>query len=171
MIFFLSPTKKKGKPHSHCTFIMKSFNGFSNFAKDKVGRELAYERDSVLETCLSAMEDGELNVLQKNNEGCYLWAWFTLTQRQWERTCAVLQKHGIESSVLWDGIPRCLKSTGLRAGIEYLWEDLDGIEKIVLSMEKSMYCSECKWVKGEFERRRAWSTGLRRAWLVAVTRG
>ena len=153
---------------------MKSFNGFANFAKDKVGRELAYERDRVLETCLSAMEDGELNVLQKNIEGYYLWAWFNFTPRQWERTCAVLQKQGIASSVLWDRSPDCLGSTGLRAGIEYLWEDLDGIEKIVLSMQESMYCSECEWVKGELERRRAWSMGLVRAWMVAVvavTRG
>ncbi len=124
----------------------------------------------VIDTCLSAMEDGELDVLSMNQDGYYFWEWFPLTPRQWEQICAALRRQGIASSFLWARLPQC-KNNGLRAGIEYLWEDLDGIEELVLSRHKGYDCSECKWLKGELERRRAWVTGLRRAWLVAAPAG
>jgi hypothetical protein len=142
---------------------------FYAFAEARLGRTIqngheyvagAWKERDVIDTCLSAMEDGELDGLSMNQDGYYFWEWFPLTPRQWEQICAALRRQGIASSFLWTRLPQC-KNTGLRAGIEYLWEDLDGIEELVLSRHKGYDCSECKW----------WVTGLRRAWLVAATLG
>ena len=193
MVFF----PKENKGYHYNTFIMTCFYAFAEarLLKRTIQDEHEYvagawkecdvidtcldgmedDECDVIDTCLSAMEDGELNVLSRNQDEYYFWEWFPLTPRQWERICAVLRRQGIASSLLWTPLrvrlPYC-KNTGLRAGIEYLWEDLDGIEELVLSRHKGYDCSECKWLKGELERRRrSWATGLRRAWLVAVTAG
>lgn len=118
----------------------------------------------IVDACLDAMEEGTLHVCAKNYQRKYLWVFFNMDPRQWMRLCALLQRHGIPSSIVWQDFefhpPGCLEE------LEYLWTDLDSMRTFMEHV--SCLCHFCNWIQFEL-RRREWAIGLRRAWLVAVT--
>ena len=147
---------------------------FFRFAQAKLGKKHVTVRECA-DTCLGGMEEGALDVLSKGAKGgkdslfqYYLWEQFDLLPRQWERLCVLLQRWGIPIWIVWTCrtliFLQLVSAPGL-VGIEFLWTDLDAIQ-CTLEMWKPLY--PIRWIQWELERRLAWASGLRRAWLVAV---
>ena len=153
------------------------FHSFAKTQKDYTGP------DSVVDVCLHAMEEGKLRVTVKQSV-YYLWEYFTLTTDQWGRLCALLQRQRLPPSFLWksayvrytkrtgskdvDLISHCPDAVAALSQIEFLWQDLDAVNAWVHSMRRGC---DVEWVAAEVGRRRQWSIGLRRAWLLVAVVG
>jgi hypothetical protein len=149
---------------------------FLSFAEAKLDRKLPPAFLMTLEdeyvcadACLGGMEEGEFDVLAQNDPCRYLWEEFSLLPRQWVRLCAILHQRRIASSILWYKMSRVHDKHEL-ADIEYMWEDLERIQRVLTMWRNSVGKLNCRldWIERELERRRAWFTGLRRVWLLAA---
>ncbi len=143
---------------------------FFRFAQAKLGKKHVTVRECA-EACLGGMEEGALDVLSKGGKASffqyYLWERLYLLPQQWERLCILLQRWGIPISIVWTCrflFFQFVSAPGL-VGIEYLWTDLDAIQ---CTLEKWNPHYVIGWIQWELGRRRAWASGLRRVWLVAV---
>ena len=148
---------------------------FAGIALDRLGKRrfLKCSKQKMVDVCLDAMEDGELDVCAVDGgavRAIYLWEWCNMKPRQWVRLCALLQREGIPSSIVWQDLeadpPQFVE------GVEYLWTDLDSVCMFMEDSRSECSCGLCDfcharhWVGTELQRRRC----LRRAWLVAVAR-
>ena len=150
------------------------FEYFAETRNDYTGCE------SVVDVCLHAMEEAALPVVAQH-WGFYLWEYFTLTTDQWARLCALLQRQRLPASLLWRSINRMrwTKRSALEkpylvsedpdamaalSRIEFLWHDLDAVQAWLFKYARF----SVGWIVAEVCRRRQWSTGLRRQWLLAT---
>jgi hypothetical protein len=172
---FSSVKKKQGKKgYHHNTFIMTCFYAF---AEARLGRTILFQHEYTVDACLDGMEEGELDVFSKNRFFCYFWEQFMLLPLQWVRLCAILQRQGIASSILWSIWSRFGLADPPELGDnEYMWEDLESIQSF-LTLRLDFFekyqvgkSNSLDWIERELERRRAWFTGLRRVWLLAAVR-
>jgi hypothetical protein len=138
----------------------------------------------VVDVCMDAMEEGTLSVIAKQWGYC-LWEFFILTTDQWARACALLQRHRLPPSLLWeltyiryikrnagskevDWVSQCPDAMAALLQIEFLWQDLDAVQAWLEKWLRGRLNVE--WVGAEVARRRQWSTGLRRAWLLTAVK-
>jgi hypothetical protein len=121
----------------------------------------------VVDVCLHAMEEGILSAIATERGHHFLWEYYILTTDQLARTCALLQRHRLPSSLLWTLQTRLHCTLHALTRIEFLWQDLDAVDVWVHFM-RHRYC-DVEWVAAEVARRRQWFTGLRRAWLLATS--
>ena len=158
---------------------------FWSFAQPKDGFVV-----SVVDGCLHAMEGGALSVIARQS-GYYLWEFYDLTTDQWARLCALAQRHRLPPSLFWrwQSRVRLTRHPGSRepvlvsnvsdvpdamaalSRIEFLWQDLIVVDAWVHSISIHGGYREVEWFATEVARRRQWSTGLRRAWLLVAVVG
>ena len=172
--FFFSFQKMKTFSFVPSLFIMKRVHLFLDFTKERLGRGREPFTVEIVDTCLQAMQEGLLDACVQNRDGRYVWSCYTMTPDQWHRACGLLQRAGIGNLIFWGS--KWFKYNAFMAGIEYLWTDLEAVEKFLMEWEKDVVwlVQEVKrlgLLRQELDRRRrfAWSAGLRRAWLVACT--
>jgi hypothetical protein len=139
------------------------------------------ENNSVIvDACIHAMENGRLSVLCQE-AGLYLWEYFVFTVDQTARTCALLQRQRLPSSLLWSlgtslqsfvrprpgmAIMQVAKdpvTMSALSQIDFLWQDLQAVEAWL----HHHHGVNTQWVQAEVDRRQ-WLMNPRRAWLAAV---
>ena len=131
---------------------------------------------AVISACINAMEGGLLPVTAQQN-GLFLRDGYILPPDKLARLCVLLQQHRLPASLLWKPKMGALfyfggldvaKAKDL-ADIEFLWQDLEAVEAWIDDRTKGIITTGAfDWVTAEVDRRRQWSVGLRRAWLVAA---
>ena len=126
----------------------------------------------VVDVCLHAMEEDILSAIATERGHHFLWEYYILTTDQWARTCALLQRHRLPSSLLWTlqtrlhcTLQQYADAVSALPRIEFMWQDLDAVQAY---LNAHPHCEDMKWVAAEVARRRQWFTGLRRAWLLAT---
>lgn len=141
---------------------------FYEFAAKKKCNPDIITMDQCVDTCLDAMEVGELDVCLQFDD-FYLWEWYRIWPHQWSRICTILQRQGIPSSIVWDKHchPNNFSGEFSLTGIKYMWEDLAAIQGALARWKEKFHISVF-WLEWQVEHR-LWATGLRRAWLVAIT--
>ncbi len=143
---------------------------------------------ATVDACVHAMEGGLLPVTSQQNR-LFLWDFHVLTMDQLARVCVLLQQHRLPVSLLWTPKMGVLFLIKMRTAVgyvyvykdpdtisalstmEFLWQDLEAAEAWIADRKKrtagGLTIGVVEWVTAEVDRRRQWSVGLRRAWLVA----
>jgi hypothetical protein len=158
-VFFLLRNLKK-KFLLASLSIMHRVQFFHDFTRERLDR-IPLSDAEIVDTCLQGMQEGVLDVCAQNSNGRYVWGCYGMSSDRWQRTCGLLERAGVASSILWQSTSH-FGYHEFMAHIEYLWTDLKAVERYL--MERC----ENKIVK-ELDRRKAWDAGLRRAWLAACT--
>ncbi len=147
--------------------IMHRVQFFHDFTRERLGRE-PFSDAEIVDTCLQGMQEGVLDVCAQNSNGRYVWGCYGMSSDRWQRTCGLLERAGVASSILWQSTSH-FGYHEFMAHIEYLWTDLKAVERYLMERcENNTYpVMRFRLVK-ELDRRR-WHAGLRRAWLAACT--
>lgn len=137
---------------------------FAEIALNTLGKRrfLECSKHKIVDVCLDAMEEGKLDVCAVDVDvravcAIYLWEWCKMKPRQWVRLCALLQREGIPSSIVWQDSeadpPQFVE------GVEYLWTDLDSVRIFMEDSRSDCSCGFCDfchlrhWVGTELQRR------------------